>query len=343
MKTIFKPIKFPKDESIHNHMVEWWYFNGHLKDKNGRHYSFMDCLFKVNIKKLGVPFADKMNFKNFYFAHSIVSDIKGKKNNKDIKNSALVSKDSFKRPLLFVNYTDLAPIHGYGNSIMEETKSFSYRIKNDNLDLNMELTKKPLLEGGKGFTNVCGNKSFYYSLTNLKTSGIIVMDKKIIEVSGKAWMEHQWTNSTGYYNDRWNWFSIQLDDNTEIACCEYISGDKRDYWADILYPNNKQESLKILRLKPDKIWKSRETKEEYPLQWELELPEKKIKLKISALMDDQEVKAGFAKYWEGPTKVVGTFGRKKVKGLGFMELVNHASPYGNYSIEEIKKTISKIF
>lgn len=343
MKTIYKPIKFPRDGREHNHMIEWWYFNGHLKDKKGNKYAFMDCLFRVNIKKLEVPFASKAPFTNFYFAHSIVSDIKNKKTNRDIKNTVLVSKDSFKRPLLFVNYTDMVPVHGYGNSAIEETKLFNYRIKNDNLDLNLKTTKNPLLESGKGFTNVCGNKSFYYSLTNMEASGIIVMGGKEIEVSGKAWMDHQWTNSAGYSHDKWNWFSIQLDNNTEIVMTEFISGDKRDSWVDIMHSNGRQESLKELKLKPSEIWQSKDTKEKYPLRWEIEIPGKKAKLNVRALIKDQEVHAGMAKYWEGPIEVSGTFNGKKVKGVGFMELVGRISSYGVYSFEELKKSISFIF
>ena len=348
MKTIYKPIKFPKDGGKHNHMIEWWYFNGHLKDKKGNIYSFMNCLFKVDVKKIGIPFANEVPFKNFYFAHSIVSDIKKKKTDWDIKKAVLISKDSFKRPLLFVNYTDPVPVHGYENSVMEETTLFNFRIKNNNLDLNLKSNKKPLFESGNGFPSLCGNKTFYYSLTNMEASGIIVMNGKEIEVSGKAWMDHQWTNSPGFSQDKWNWFSIQLDNNTEIVCAEYISGDKRDYWVDIVYPNGKQEHLKNFNLKPSKVWQSKKTKEKYPLQWEIEIPatnkRKKINLSVSALIKDQEIYAGgLVKYWEGPTEISGIFDGKKVKGKGFMEIVGHISSYGVYSFDELKKAVVAFF
>ncbi|MFA6990386.1 MAG: lipocalin-like domain-containing protein [Candidatus Gastranaerophilaceae bacterium] len=343
MKTIYKPIKFPKDGKEHKQAVEWWYFNGHLKDKKGNHYSFMNCLFKINVKKIGIPFVKATSFNHFYFAHSIVSDIAKKKSYRDIKNAVVISNDSFSKPLLFIDYIEPPNLKGYENSIMEEKKLFYYHVKNENLDLNLRPNKKPMLEGGKGFNDLCGMRSFYYSLTNMKASGEIIIDKEKIKVSGKAWMDHQWTNTVSGHNDRWNWFSIQLDNNIELMCVEYISGEKSESFADIFYKDEKHEVIKKLKLNSLKIWKSKETNQEYPIEWEIEIPEKDIRFKVKALINDQEMKAGLARYWEGPTEISGIFKGKQVKGLGFMEIVNHAFPYGVYSMEEIKGFIKKIF
>ena len=331
MQTKYRPIKFPKDEQAHKHMIEWWYFNGNLKDKKGNKYAFMNTLFKVNVRRTEIPLISRWwFFKTYYFAHSIISDIGKNKSKPAVKNVVIVSKDSFSRPLLFIDYTEPIFLENFSNSIIEETEPFHYLLKTEELDLKMKSMKKPLLEGGKGFTDVLGHKSFYYSLTNMKTSGTIKLNGKPVEVEGKTWMDHQWTNSTGYYEDKWNWFAIQLDNNTEIMCNEYISGQKRDYLVNIVYPDGSQESLEELNLKPGAIWKSRKTKDSYPLVWKIEIPQRDIKLTVEAAVKDQEVVAGLARYWEGPIEIEGTVGDKKVKGAGFMELVNNASPYGKY-------------
>ena len=74
-----KKIEFPQDELAHNNFIEWWYFNGHLRDTKGNRYSFMDCLFKIDVKKVNIPFLNKMPFKTLYFSHSLLSDIEAKK------------------------------------------------------------------------------------------------------------------------------------------------------------------------------------------------------------------------------------------------------------------------
>jgi len=67
MNKEYKPIKFPEDESAHDYIVEWWYFNGHLKDALGNGYSFMDCLFRVDVKKVKIPFLSKIPLKTSIF------------------------------------------------------------------------------------------------------------------------------------------------------------------------------------------------------------------------------------------------------------------------------------
>lgn len=340
-----KPIKFPEDGQAHDTIIEWWYFNGHLRDTEGNQYAFMDCLFKADIKKVNIPFLSHIPFKTVYFTHSILSDIAKQKSYLDIQNIAIVSKDSFTKPFLFVNYTDLNIINGYFNSVIEEVTPFCYHLKTENFDLTLQSVKSPLLESGSGFVTVCGKESYYYSLTNLRVLGNIKIDKQDIEVTGKAWVDHQWAD-VGYTNDKWSWFSIQLDDNIEIMCCEYDDGKHRDYLIDISYPDGRQESLKKLLLLPGKrIWESEKTKARYPLSWRIEIPERNIKLEVSALIEKQEMIFGSINYWEGPIAVNGSVGDKKVTGIGFMELVGYPSEYSNmkYARDEFGKLANHLF
>ena len=341
MQEEFKPIKFPQDEQAHNHIIEWWYFNGHLQDGDGNRYAFMNCLFKADVKKVKIPFLIKAPFKNVYFFHSVLSDIKNKKFYPLVDYISLVSKDSFLKPLLFVNHTNPVMVRGYLNRVLEETKEFAYHLKDENIDLKLTSIKKPLLESGRGHINVCGKESYYYSLTNLKTKGTIRIKNKSIEVTGKSWMDHQWAD-VSYSKDKWSWFSIQLNNDIEIMCCKYDDGKNKDYLIDTMYADGRQENLKELKLRPgSNIWESKKTKAKYPLSWRIEIPEKKIKLQVSAPIKNQEVIFGSINYWEGPLDVSGSFNGKKIRGEGFMELVGYPSDYNN--IKYIKGEVEKIF
>lgn len=334
------PIKFPEDELAHNSIIEWWYFNGNLQDEEGNKYAFMNCLFKADVKKVKIPFLSRAPFKNIYFFHSILSDIKKKKFYPMIDYISAVSKDSFKKPLLFINHISPILVNGYVNRSLEETEKFSYHLKDNNIDLRMTAMKKPLLEGGQGYVEVCERGSRYYSLTNLKTEGEVKIGNKIIKVAGKSWMDHQWAD-VSYSKDKWSWFSIQLDNNIELMCCEYSDCKSKSYLSDIIYADGKQESLKGLELIQGKsIWKSKKTEAKYPLTWEIKIQDKKINLKVSALVKDQEIVFGSINYWEGPLEVSGIIDGKKVQGKGFMELVGYNSNYSN--IDYIKNELEKV-
>jgi len=347
MKT-HQPIEFPKDHSSHESIIEWWYFNGQLKGEDGKDYSFMDCLFKADLKKVGISFFKKLPIPKslksasyVYFAHSVVSDIETQKNYKDVQYVSLPSRDSFSRPQAYINYVNPIITKGYVNCEISQTSQNDFHIKTEYLDLQLTCKKNPLLEGGDGYISVCGRESYYYSLTDLEAVGQICIDGKWINVNGKVWMDHQWAD-VSYTKDKWTWFSIQLDDGTDMMLVEYADAKNKEYLADIIYKSGEQEHLKSFELTPSKeTWKSATTKAEYPMGWSFKIPEKEINLEVKSIMSDQEMIFGDINYWEGPLKVSGTIKDRKVNGIGFMELVGYPSKYNYLTL--FKKQLSKTF
>jgi len=339
----YKSIKFPEDESVHNYIIEWWYFNGHLKDKQDNEYSFMNCLFRADVKRVKISFLSKLPFRISYFSHSLVSSLNNKSFNHRITPFSLISDDSFSKPLLYINYINPTIKNSYTNCVIEKMEESGYHLKNEDIDLKMVSTKEPLLEGGKGFLDLCSKTTYYYSLTNLKTEGRIKIENRWVEVTGKSWMDHQWANAS-YFKDKrgwWNWFSIQLEDNTEMVCFVYNDNKTKIYLADISYPDNRQEHFKKVKIIPSgKQWISLKSKAVYPLTWRIKIPAKNIDLNLTARIENQEILFGSINYWEGPLQVNGLFGDKKVNGVGFMELVGRPSRYNNmkYIRDEIGKT-----
>jgi len=210
----YKKIVFPADEMSHNNIIEWWYFNGNLVDKHNQRYAFMDCLFKTNPKKVKIPIIKRVPLKNAYFHHSILAEVKTKKFTSEVHPLVVISKDSFTKERLFVNYTSLS-LGGYLNYVIEKINDCQYRIKTQLFDLTLTNNKLPLLVGGKGFLDLGVNSTFYYSLTNLSINGEVVLNNRRVPVKGLGWMDHQWADAV-YYNFKWSWFSIQLKNDVEI-------------------------------------------------------------------------------------------------------------------------------
>ena len=348
-----RPIQLPDDTQPHNTIIEWWYFNGHLADARGNRYAFMDCLFRADVNKVNIPY-----FKNFFvgsksgryglFAHSMLADLGAKKSVKDIQNISLASRDSFKRPLFYANYIDPVSVAGgFVAHEMAELAPGEFHIKTETLDLMMESRKKPMLEGGRGFITVRGRESFYYSLTDLKTTGMVRTgasggaESEWIPVTGRSWMDHQWAD-TAYAKDKWTWFSIQLENGTDIMCVEYDDGKGKDYVVDMVDAHGKAIHCAGAVFTPGKeTWKSKITKAEYPLSWKIAIPEKNITLSAAAALVDGEMIFGAINYWEGPVTVAGAINGKKVKGVGFMELAGYPSNY-NYLFLAGKKVNARV-
>lgn len=347
------PILLPRDMHPHDTIIEWWYFNGHLTGADGRQYAFMDCLFRADANKVKIPYLKNIfgrgaTGKYLFFAHSMLADIAHKHASKNVQNISFSSRDSFTRPLFYVDYIDpVAAATGFVVHKMAETAPGTFHIKTDSVDLVLRSRRHPMLEGGKGFISVRGRESFYYSLTELETTGNVFVDGKWVSVSGKSWMDHQWADEA-YANDKWTWFSIQLDDGTDIMCVEYSDAKGKDYVVDILNANGHAAHASGgggaagATFSPGvEKWKSKTTRAEYPLTWSIAIPEKAIALKTTALIPDGEMIFGAINYWEGPIAITGTVGGKKVKGVGFMELAGYPSNY-NYLLLTGKKVNARV-
>lgn len=347
-------IRFPKDSLKHEAAIEWWYFNGNLQDAKGRKYAFMDCLFKANPKKAGISFLEKIPLKRIYFSHSLLSDVSKNKTVSRIHPLSIISRDSFSKKLLFVDYIHPS-LGGYVNYEINEAKPFCYRIKTEDFDLMLKARKKPLLHNGKGVFVFAGKAElsgmtetqsvshhdkkpvYYYSLTDLDAKGTINLNGKEISVKGKAWMDHEWANEAG--EKKWNWFSVQLDSGEEMMIQEYK--DKYRY-AGIAHKNGKVEFASDLILIPKEEWKSKKTGASYPVEWKILVPSRKIELETKALAR-HELLFGDINYFEVPVEVSGKVNGKNVKGKGFMELVGRRMSKSAVEVygKEIKKEVEK--
>ncbi|MBD3359919.1 MAG: hypothetical protein GF365_04410 [Candidatus Buchananbacteria bacterium] len=329
----YKPIKFPQDEQKHNHVIEWWYFNGNLKSKSGRLFSYMNTLFAAKPKKVKIPFLSNIPLKTLYFSHHLLTDNKANKFQYKINPVCWVNHNSFTKPLLWAQYDNAC--------LIEETSQFNYHIVNDFIDLNLEASKQPLLLNKTGFLDLGMKTTYYYSLTNLKTKGIIKVKNKWLEVEGLSWMDHQWAQGPLMRGDKWTWFSIQLNNGIDMLC--FVYGDEvKTFHASLIDENGKVEFTDdlILKAKGNK-YHSKETGSDYYLNYEIYLPDWQINLEVKSFNRQQEMIFGTINYWEGGIEVQGKIKNKKVKGLGFMELVGSPMKKSVYQIylNKIKKEI----
>ncbi|PIU22209.1 MAG: hypothetical protein COT14_02260 [Candidatus Diapherotrites archaeon CG08_land_8_20_14_0_20_30_16] len=310
----FHTIHYPKDEIKHRDTAEWWYFNGFLQSKIGQ-FAYMHTLFRIDLRNAEylklLPLHKKI-FNDFYFAHSMLLNLKTNELKTEIKYHVTPTKESFKQDLLFFEYD---------NCELLEKPIFNYFLKNSFVELNLHNKKKPLLENKKGIIKNNKYYTYYYSLTNLHTVGAIKWKNKLIKVKGKSWHDHQWMNNM-QPDVKWDWFSVQLNNNEEMVVNRMKSSNENNWiiYATMIDKKQKQKTTHNIIFKPQKTIKLKRM--EYPIYWIIELPDWKIKLDIKAMHKSQQMDYKLLKYWEGPTKIICTQNKKKIKGLGFLEMVH---------------------
>ena len=312
------------DELVHEkNSLEWWYFTGHLKEKNGdRTFGIEYVFFHTN--PLGVKDYSLMNFgltdpqnNKFYFDY----EIKALKNRLRSENPI-----SLKTP----NDGKECSLTGFNGNYMLNGK-----MKNHSIAINLNTTnnQKALLHEGRGYKKY-GDlaEAGYYSFTRLPADGTIELNGESIEVEGLLWYDRQW-NCGEIFGGKvsWDWMAIQLNETEDDIMAYQVTTpriEEKQIFGGTYYNPNFQINLtnENLNLNPIEYWESEKTGVKYPIKWEVELPKQNTFLTVEALVKDQELDFRFGaytmKYWEGMCKVTGTKDGKNVTGNAYLEMTN---------------------
>jgi predicted secreted hydrolase len=102
----------------------------------------------------------------------------------------------------------------------EKNHQIQVNDRGTRLNLRLTLLRPAVLHGQHGLSQKGegeGRASYYYSLTRMKTEGELTIDGKREKVRGLTWMDHEFgSNQLREDQVGWDWFSLQLDDQTEI-------------------------------------------------------------------------------------------------------------------------------
>ncbi len=311
-------ILLPQDESPHRTTMEWWYYTGHLWTQAGDRYGFEFTIFQTFASVGGESQVG-------YASHFAMSDPQ--------KRDHVYDQKIIAPPDVYADFdltVDDWTIRGDGTQ--DRLKAF---MEGFAIDLTCVSEKPPAFNGQRGIIDMgSGATSFYYSKTRMEVTGTLTVAGTQEPVTGMAWSDHQWGDFSVGGSKGWDWFSLQLDDRTELmlfllhypddhiavtggtfvdadGCCSTFS----DHQVTAL---GTWESLKF-------------DNTVYPMGWDLEVPEHDLVLNIQPTFEDQELDClatTLNTYWEGEVEVTGTRAGKPVAGLGYVELAGYG-PWNN--------------
>ena len=203
------------------------------------------------------------------------------------------------------------------------------------IDLELEPGKPPVIHGSDGISQKGikpGNASHYYSLTRMPTHGTVVSRGVRYRVEGFSWMDHEFGTSfleAGQLG--WDWFSIQLDDETDLMLFQLRRSDGMpDTHSSGTLISSAGERQPIgsaeFQLHPVSIWTSPHSGAKYPIEWQISIPMLGLHLTVSTAVADQELQtkdSTAVTYWEGSAEAAGTLYRRKVQGRGYLEMTGY--------------------
>ncbi len=323
-------ISFSTDEGRHTtEPVEWWYTSGHFTGTtSGKEYSYMLTYFYYPVSVLTLNF-DGFRILNvtdeatgeFYQDTQPLTYSTLSTTGLDIGANVSLSGSEYWRNKL----------DGSSNPI-----PFQYELSasSSSVSLNFELntTKRPLILGDDGyFEQGLSNYTYYYSQTANTLTGTFSLNGSTPEtVSGTAWIDRQYGNFNPFTGEKYEWFSLQLDNGTDLNLWNIFTAD-RTIPNDAKYKimsayvdDSNQYTISDFEIERLGYFVTPDSQKRYSKKWRLTSTSKNIDLTITANHTDSEVnitQLSF-RFFEGSVSVSGTINGVSVSGVGFAELLH---------------------
>ncbi len=326
--------EFPRDYFDHpNFQTEWWYYTGNLKSANGHRFGFELTFFRQAVNRDPAR-AAAWDVRDIYLTHLALSDLDGQKfyHSERINRAGPGIAGASASNARIWNGNWQVQWQGTDQNLQALEKQFQ-------LHLVLHPEKPPALHGENGLSQKSeglGHASYYFSLTRLTTNGTLDLNGEKFELSGLAWMDHEFfTHQLEQDQIGWDWLSLQLDDKTELMLFRLRrENGSLDPFSAGTYIDGQGKSTHLrsadFTLQPlDQSWTSPATHASYPVAWKIMIPKLGIELEAHTPLSSQELtgKTNIAPtYWEGAITLQGRRGKVPLKGVGYLEMTGYDHP-----------------
>ena len=340
--TEFEKVSLPRDLAAHkNSQTEWWYYTGHGETVSGKRFGFELVFFKRRTDLDKFSLVPLRLFGNpIYFAHFALTDAADKNFRYAHRKSANGFFDepaSASEEHYHLRLGDWSVRESNDEHILRAT------IGSDVVfEATLKPTKKPILNGiakdGVSFKDE-GQASRYFSYSRMAMEGDVVWNGTTEHFHGSAWMDREFGTWTPTEKQKgWDWFSIQLTNNTELMCYQLRNGagGVSEFSSGTFVAEDGEFtplSHSDFKIEPTGYWKSPRTKATYPSGWKVTVPKFDLNLVITPVMENQELDTRgttMIVYWEGACEVSGKANGEDMRGRAYIELVgydrSHDSP-----------------
>ena len=306
--------QFPRDHFEHEDFrTEWWYYTGNVTGKTGERFGFELVFFREGARHDPAG-KSAWTVQNLYLAHAALTDAKGKRFSYEERlnrSGPGLAGASFDRRRVW-NGNWSARWDGENQTLDAVTEHFRFHLQLD--------PEKPFVIRGRERGQPEGGRAGQgVILRFLPPDEGFRHDQLNSPVTGRAWMDHEWfTEQLAPDQVGWDWFSVQLDNHTELMLFElrqkdgsidpYSSGTFVDARGVARHLRHEDFSLQ-----PLSYW------QKYPVEWRLQraIAEPRHHLHIRSCGSESPA----INYWEGAVDYSGS-----QTGVGYLEMTGYEGP-----------------
>jgi predicted secreted hydrolase len=312
--------QFPRDHFEHQDFrTEWWYYTGNVVDAHGKRFGFELVFFRQGQNRSDDN-PSVWAVKDLYLAHAALTDIDGKRfwyAERPNREGPGIAGATFSEQRVW-NGNWQANWNGDAQTLDAVTGPFRFHF-------DLKPVKPFVIQGENGLSQKAegrGRASYYVSFPRLSVIGKITTADGVHQVTGLAWMDHEWfTEQLAGDQTGWDWFSAQLDNDTELMLFELRKKDGSiDAYSSGTFIDAAGRAHHLKRdeftLEPLARWGK------YPVAWRIRVPSLKIDVRCKAALEDQELRAKDGpRYWEGAVTYEGSN-----RGVGYLEMTGYSGP-----------------
>lgn len=306
-------LTFPVDHGAHPAFrIEWWYLTATLRGADGRDYGVQWTLFRSALRP---EEADGWQSPQMWMGNAALTTPDHHYVAERLARGGIGQAGVQITP--YEAWIDDWTMSGADDlSMLDLTASgvdFAYNLR-------LAATGPLVLHGAQGFSvkSAAGQASHYYSQPAYEVTGLLHLPDGPIEVTGQGWLDREWSSQPLAHDQTgWDWFSLSFDDGTRMMGFAlrgngplYLSGT----WINA---DGTSEALAQGDLQAEPLKWADVAGRQVPVRWRLQLPDKELDVKVSALNNQAWMDTSFP-YWEGPVRVSGSH-----KGRGYLEMTGY--------------------
>jgi len=321
-----QPLLFPRDHGAHpDFRIEWWYITGHAR-RGDREFGFQVTFFRTRVGA-AQGMTSRFAARQLVFAHAALTDVAGRK----LWHDQRIAREGFEVARAAQGDTRLR----LRDWSLERGADGAYRARvpaaDFALDLRCEPTQALLLQGQQGLSRKGPQPeqaSYYYTQPQLAVGGAISLRGQRFDVTGKAWLDHEWSQEVLHPQAvGWDWIGMNLDDGSALTAFRLRKEDGSALWDGGSF-RSAESGLRTfspgeVTFAPQRRWTSPLSQASYPVEWVVRTPAGSYT--VRAIQDNQELDSRAstgAFYWEGLSELLDSNGRRV--GRGYLEMTGYA-------------------
>ena len=308
-----RAMQLPHDEGVHASPLEWWYFNGHVATEGGRVFSYHFVTFQSVLEGGFTPRLAQLSWADHDMDLHLIAE------QPDLPILETTSGEF-----------DLS-IAGWRMSGDSKTYHLSFQIGDYSVELEADSRKPAVLHHDTGLVDLgIAGKTYYYSRTDLETSGTVSVSGISHPVTGFPGSTTSGVTSPPRRSAGTGSASTLT---TAPTSWSHWSGSRRsESTSPPMAPTSRRTPPRYIcrpatsPLNPPGPGPAPDTQGVYPMGWNLLVNSLDMGLVLTPVIEEAEFAISTfipVIYWEGAVAVSGSKGGIDVSGRGFVEMVGY--------------------